>query len=351
MSPSRPHLPRASAPSSHPHDGTDAPFSITPVAPGLDCIVLAAPAGTPPPFDQPVNVYLLRHAQHVALINAGHLATTDALRAALDTLGVAPARVERIVVTGLWPDLYGGIGAFPAADIGILAPLQRIEPHLVAAIADLRRRFLETAGTLSALHPPSAGQPTHLVEAFVERFLVPVPRNLRLLPLRSGHTINLAGHFLHVRYAPGTIPGNICLFEPSSGWLFSGDTVQHGHEACWIHDTRALTGTLEELFELEARLLLPNRGPVATRAAATLKHTSLFVNNFLSNATFATAGAMNAPELVARDLGIGDQLTVNFVAHTLGYRALIDELVREQLVDSDDAPPHPLLARFGLARD
>ncbi|MBN2251500.1 MAG: MBL fold metallo-hydrolase [Candidatus Altiarchaeota archaeon] len=45
------------------------------------------------------------------------------------------------------------------------------------------------------------------------------------LRLRDGDVIDLGGIVLEVVHTPGHTPGSICLYEPASKALFSGDTV------------------------------------------------------------------------------------------------------------------------------
>ena len=48
------------------------------------------------------------------------------------------------------------------------------------------------------------------------------------LPLADGQVIDVAGRDVRVRHTPGHAPGAVCLYVPSLGVVFTGDTLFHG---------------------------------------------------------------------------------------------------------------------------
>ncbi|ROR53699.1 glyoxylase-like metal-dependent hydrolase (beta-lactamase superfamily II) [Luteococcus japonicus] len=48
------------------------------------------------------------------------------------------------------------------------------------------------------------------------------------LPLADGQVIDVSGHDVRVLHTPGHAPGAVCLYVPSLGVLFSGDTLFQG---------------------------------------------------------------------------------------------------------------------------
>ncbi|MEL4505246.1 MBL fold metallo-hydrolase [Luteococcus sp. H138] len=54
------------------------------------------------------------------------------------------------------------------------------------------------------------------------------PETLPNLPLADGQTLQVAGHDVRVIHTPGHAPGGVCLYVPSRGVLFSGDTLFQG---------------------------------------------------------------------------------------------------------------------------
>ena len=51
------------------------------------------------------------------------------------------------------------------------------------------------------------------------------PKNWRCTPLEDGAVLSYGGHMLQCVLTPGHTPGHMCLYEPQTGWLFSGDHV------------------------------------------------------------------------------------------------------------------------------
>ncbi len=48
------------------------------------------------------------------------------------------------------------------------------------------------------------------------------------LPLADGQVIDVAGRDVRVLHTPGHAPGAVCLYVPSLGVVFTGDTLFHG---------------------------------------------------------------------------------------------------------------------------
>jgi len=82
--------------------------------------------------------------------------------------------------------------------------------------------------------------------------------------VEEGERINSPLGELIVVHTPGHTSGHICLYLPSRGVLFTGDTVV-GEGTTWVGppdgDMKAYLHSLERLKELSARLILPGHGP------------------------------------------------------------------------------------------
>jgi len=63
--------------------------------------------------------------------------------------------------------------------------------------------------------------------------------------------VTVGGHILEVIYTPGHSPGSICLYEPESKSLFSGDTI---FSDGGIGRTDFPGGSMEELVESIRRI-------------------------------------------------------------------------------------------------
>nr|WP_326126987.1 MBL fold metallo-hydrolase [uncultured Oscillibacter sp.] len=85
----------------------------------------------------------------------------------------------------------------------------------------------------------------------------------RYRPLRDGDTLSYGGHTLRCILTPGHTPGHMCLYEPESKWLFTGDHILFhiSPNICrWEAMPDALGSYLESLRtvrDLPVDLLLP----------------------------------------------------------------------------------------------
>ena len=81
----------------------------------------------------------------------------------------------------------------------------------------------------------------------------------------DGDSIDIGdGETLEIIHTPGHTPGGICLYEPVSKSLFSGDTVfpdgGMGRTDFTGGSTRDLTNSIEKLTKLDVKTLYPGHG-------------------------------------------------------------------------------------------
>ncbi len=168
-----------------------------------------------------VNVWLVRGGDGWTLIDTGmHTGdSTSAMRAALDTIGIAPTDVRRIVCTHHHIDHYGTSGPFRElmhADV-YLHPL---EAERAAAAKDQGgedQSFLGRHGIPPA--PPEKQLPP--MKLVVGNLYCPaIPDHL----LADGDEVPLGdGRRLDVVWTPGHTPGHCCLLLQPDRVLFVGD--------------------------------------------------------------------------------------------------------------------------------
>ena len=187
------------------------------------------------------NVYLFVGSRRAALIDTG--------------LGIAPIRpiVERltdrpvtVVTTHAHWDHIGGHGEF--ADLCVHERdadwLEHGLPLPDASIRDLlmRKRFRRPV-------PPAFDSETYMTF-----------RGRPTRVLRDRETIDLGDRFLQTLHTPGHSLGHICLFEPESGFLCTGDLLYRGtvYADYPSTDPRALRDSYERLRALDGvRRILP----------------------------------------------------------------------------------------------
>lgn len=371
---------------------------------GLHRIALSPSPSLPAPLNAPTNVFVLRRTPQdgVGLVNAGAASQWPDLQAALRSLGINPRAVTRIAATSHSPHLTSAAAFMPWADVFMLLPpntspalaygpklaFSSISPELDAltAIADALGSMLDSAPAAPQASAPSPAQPTPkpagkgiIKVVGADRRRPPPPETpstpetpdtpslpaintaaLRahvaawravewpkhIFYLAAGTAFNLGGWRWTMVPTPGAgIAGaSWALWEAEQRWLAAGDALHDQDEACWVRDIAALNTTLETLKNLGAVWLWPNNGECSRRPDWTLRHTHLFVSNFLTHFPHALNDMTSAPALVARDLSPPDALT--FAMAVLGYQAFAESQVADGLID---AQGQGVLRTYGAA--
>jgi glyoxylase-like metal-dependent hydrolase (beta-lactamase superfamily II) len=100
--------------------------------------------------------------------------------------------------------------------------------------------------------------------------------------LKDGQKIKVGNHNFEIIHTPGHTPGSICLWESSTGILFTGDTVfENGLGRTDIPggDPAALARSVEKLSGLKPKIILPGHGKAVTSGAdKLLKNLSFFAD-------------------------------------------------------------------------
>ena len=85
--------------------------------------------------------------------------------------------------------------------------------------------------------------------------------------LKDQDVIDLGEMKLHIIHTPGHTKGGICIYEPDSGSLFSGDTIFTdgiGRTDFAGGNFNELKNSVEELLKLRVDTLYPGHGPPGT---------------------------------------------------------------------------------------
>jgi glyoxylase-like metal-dependent hydrolase (beta-lactamase superfamily II) len=165
------------------------------------------------------------------LIDTGCAHTEEEFMAAVEDLGV-----DRVVNTHSHEDHIGANGALQARrDMEVLAHAEALpilaDPHLLR-LQPYRRIFW-------GYPAPSLAKPV-------------------------GEMVETAHHRFQVIHTPGHSPDHICLYEPETGWLFSGDSYIGGRDRALRADYNiyAIIDSLRKLAQLEVSRLFPGSGTV-----------------------------------------------------------------------------------------
>lgn len=301
----------------------------------LSHIVLPPGPDVPQPWGHPHGVWVLHGDVDAAIVDTGHVASRDALLAALDELGLGPRSIGRVVVTGQRPEQLGNVDLFERA--GVFALESSRQPAEVARdVAEDAARTARALLTWDQAHPQWHADT-------IDRFVAAwprVPSALRAAPVVDGGVVRAADCGLEAIATPGAGAGATAWFDRASGRLFCGRAMAF-HMLPDIDDIDAYTDSLARLTELQPASVCPAWGGIVRRHDIAFRSLSLHVNNLLANVQYVIRGRRTAAEVAAGDLGYVPSDLMRFTGTVLRYRAVLDGLAAAGIVEreGDDASP------------
>ena len=214
-----------------------------------------------------VNVYLVRAGDSWTLIDTG-MNTGDsftAFRRALEEIGIAPARVTRLIATHHHVDHFGTSAPFRElthAEV-YLHPLEAERATAMGHVAGENTAYLRAHGVPDV---PSDQQLPAPSRFFGTWYAPAAPDHL----LGDEDEILLAdGRSLEVIWTPGHTPGHCCLLLQPDRILFVGDHLLPRitpHVGLWPNGPENPLGDFlashEKIQRHDARLVCPAHGPI-----------------------------------------------------------------------------------------
>jgi glyoxylase-like metal-dependent hydrolase (beta-lactamase superfamily II) len=181
-----------------------------------------------------VNTYLLVDGRGVALVDPGLPGRSSwaALMARLRTAGFTPEHVHTVIVTHSHPDHYGGAGKLrEETDAEVVTHaafrLNWLPDPCDAHVHDVDEDDIPQGNPFEGPTPwGTPGFGTTWRDAMRDELsdgYLTHPRPARRL--RDGDTIELAGRPWQAVHTPGHTLDHLCLADPESGLLLSGDHV------------------------------------------------------------------------------------------------------------------------------
>lgn len=156
--------------------------------------------------------------EKITLFEAGTTSTAHLLLEGLDQLGIKRADVDYLIVSHIHLDHAGGTG-YLAREL----PRAKVMAHERGA------RHLIDPSRLIASTRKVFGDKDVINDHYGE--IIPIPAE-RVISLRDGDVVDLGGgRQLQVIYTPGHAPHHLCLYDPQTKGIFSGEAL-----GVWIDD-------------------------------------------------------------------------------------------------------------------
>jgi glyoxylase-like metal-dependent hydrolase (beta-lactamase superfamily II) len=178
--------------------------------------------GVSPPH---INVYLAHGRDGYLLVDSGWNTPEafDALAHGLKEIGAGFKDITQIVCTHVHPDHYGMAGRIKQLS-GAKILMHHIEEGFIAPRYITMEELLHETDRMLIANGVPHDEMVTLRDATINltEFIVPVPPDA---VLHDGETVTTGRFTFRVIWTPGHSSGHICLYEPESRVLLSGDHI------------------------------------------------------------------------------------------------------------------------------
>lgn len=202
------------------------------------------------------NPYLIIDPDGLTLIDAGLPGSHKKILGYISGIGRSPSDLKRIIITHADMDHVGGLSAIKKAS-GARIYASAIESDAMAKGNPSRKIN-------------SRNSMRRILMAFASRLIKPAPIPADEI-IREGQVLPVLGG-LRILETAGHTPGHISLFSPSTGILFTGDSIISRQEGL-VRSLPALTwdearadDAARKQSELGASIVCPGHGPVVKEA-------------------------------------------------------------------------------------
>ncbi len=214
-----------------------------------------------------LNSYLIRSKDEHLLIDTGlnFPQAFHSLCKGLSKAGIKPEDLTKILLTHFHVDHVGLIPCFKEVSRNIKFLIHHAEAELSKLMSREFEDYKEDMETF--LEANGAPQSIAMnLQRFHPAFFTPQAYQElaeEALPLDDGQEISVSDYSFQVLWTPGHSPGHICLYEPSSKILISGDHLLPTitpHIAQFMENTDPLTdylNSLEKIEKLDVKVVLP----------------------------------------------------------------------------------------------
>ena len=195
------------------------------------------------------GIYLIV-ADDITLIEVGTSTNVPYIVEAVRALGYKESDIKRAIVTHVHLDHSGGAGN-----------LVELLPHVKVHVHERGLKHLADPAKLLQSAEMVYGNPETI--AAIHGEVLPVPEK-NLVPIFDD-IIDIGGGIqLQVFEGPGHAPHHLCVYEPQSGCLFSGEALGHYHPDTGMllpavappgFDLRASLDTIQQIKTLKPRVI------------------------------------------------------------------------------------------------
>ena len=205
-----------------------------------------------------LNSYLIKSVEKNLLIDTG-LNFPEAYQSLLKGLseaGIKPEELTEILLTHFHVDHIGLIPRFREASKNVKLSIHRVEAELSRLMLTEFEEYKENMQNFLEVNGAPSSIATDL-QRFHPAFFTPQAYQelaTTARPLEDGQEMSVGEYNFQVIWTPGHSPGHICLYEPSSKILFSGDHLLPTitpHIAQFMENTNPLTDYLNSLDKID----------------------------------------------------------------------------------------------------
>jgi glyoxylase-like metal-dependent hydrolase (beta-lactamase superfamily II) len=205
-----------------------------------------------------LNSYLIESVEKNLLIDTG-LNFPEAYQSLLKGLseaGITPEELTEILLTHFHVDHVGLIPRFREASKNVKLSIHRVEAELSKLMLTEFEEYKENMQNFLEVNGAPSSIATNL-QRFHHAFFTPQAYQelaTTARPLEDGQEMSVGEYNFQVIWTPGHSPGHVCLYEPSSKILFSGDHLLPTitpYIAQFMENTNPLTDYLNSLDKID----------------------------------------------------------------------------------------------------
>lgn len=218
-----------------------------------------------------VHCYLIEKSDRkYVLVDSGWAnSSSDLMGAIRDEFGEGVA-IERLVITHLHPDHFGGSKAVIGSYSSKMS--YHKEETLHWSYYNALKKGL--TGSIGLLGAPRDVLESARARIMASRALLPEPDSY----LADGATIKDRSGFWRIVHTPGHTPGHVCLYRPRDGTLISGDHILAGetpnvafYPVPGYSALQSYLASLAKVKKLSPKTVLPAHGEVIGDVTARIK--------------------------------------------------------------------------------